>query len=168
MSRLAVLFLFAASTVVASDHQLKPVRIAVPVDGHIHPAACVTRSGTIVVTYGRVNHVDLRITRSSDGGMTWSEPAPFVHTVDKTYYPGSLTTLSDGRLLHCWNRWDTPVTQKEPRSVLYSLSNDGGVSWSDPQPFPRDPKVRSVIRHPITELKSGAMARVVDRPDVCV
>ena len=52
MIRLAVLDLFAASTVFASDHQLKPVRIAVPVDGHIHPAACVTRSGTIVVTYG--------------------------------------------------------------------------------------------------------------------
>ena len=168
MNRLAVLSLFAASTVFASDHQLKPVRIAVPVDGHIHPAACVTRSGTIVVTYGRVNHVDLRVTRSSDGGMTWSEPVPFVHTVEKTYYPGSLTTLSDGRLVHCWNRWDTPVTQKEPRSVLYSLSSDEGVSWSDPQPFPRDPEVRSVIRHPVTELAVRAMARVVDRPDVCV
>ena len=164
MNRLAVLFLFAVSTVVASDHQLKPVRVAVPVDGHIHPAACVTRSGTIVVTYGRVNHVDLRITRSSDGGMTWSEPVPFVHTVDKTYYPGSLTTLSDGRLLHCWNRWDTPVTQKEPRSVLYSLSSDDGVSWSDPQPFPRDPEVRSVIRHPITELKSEQwLVSLIDR-----
>ena len=164
MNRLAVLFLFSASTVVASDHQLKPVRIAVPVDGHIHPAACVTRSGTIVVTYGRVNHVDLRITRSSDGGMTWSEPVPFVHTVDKTYYPGSLTTLSDGRLVHCWNRWDTPVTQKEPRSVLYSLSSDEGDSWSDPQPFPRDPEVRSVTRHPVTELKSGQwLVSFIDR-----
>ena len=164
MNRLAVLALFAASTVVASDHQLKPVRIAVPVDGHIHPAACVTRSGTIVVTYGRVNHVDLRITRSSDGGMTWSAPVPFVHTVDKTYYPGSLTTLSDGRLVHCWNRWDTPVTQKEPRSVLYSLSSDDGVSWSDPQPFPRNPEVRSVTRHPVTELKSGQwLVSFIDR-----
>ena len=99
--------------------------------------------------------------------MTWSDPVPFVHTVDKTYYPGSLTTLSDGRLLHCWNRWDTPVTQKEPRSVLYSLSSDDGISWSDPQPFPRDPEVRSVIRHPITELKSEQWLASFDRPDVC-
>ena len=164
MNRFAVLFLFAVSTVVASDHQLKPVRIAVPVDGHIHPAACVTHSGTIVVTYGRVNHVDLRVTRSSDGGMTWSESIPFVHTVDKTYYPGSLTTLSDGRLVHCWNRWDTPVTQKEPRSVLYSLSSDEGVRGSDPQPFPRDPEVRSVTRHPVTELASGKwLVSLIDR-----
>ena len=154
MSRLAVLSLFVASLALASENQLKPVRIAVPVNGHIHPAICVSNSGTIVVTYGRVNHVDLRICRSSDGGITWSEPIPFVHTANKTYYPGSLTTLSDGRLLHCWNRWDTPVTQKEPRSVLYSLSDDDGLSWSDPQPFPRDPKVKTVIRHPIAELKS--------------
>ena len=85
--------------------------------------------------------------------MTWSKPVPFVPTINKTYNPGSLTTLYDGRLLHCWNRWDTPVTQKEPRSVLYSLSNDDGVSWSDPQPFPRGPEVRSVIRHPIMAAK---------------
>ena len=71
MSRLAVLSLFVASTAFASENQLKPVRIAVPVNGHIHPAICVSHSGTIVVTYGRVNHVDLRVTRSSDGGITW-------------------------------------------------------------------------------------------------
>ena len=54
MSRLAVLSLFVASTALASDNQLKPVRIAVPVNGHIHPAICVSHSGTIVVTYDRV------------------------------------------------------------------------------------------------------------------
>lgn len=154
MSRLAVLSLLIASTAFAEENPLKPVRIAVPVNGHIHPAVCIGHSGTIVVTYGRVNHVDLRITRSSDRGRTWSEPIPFVHTVNKTYYPGSLTTLGDGRLLHCWNRWDTPTTQKEPRSVLYSLSDDDGAAWSAPRPFPRDPKVKTVIRHPVTELKS--------------
>jgi hypothetical protein len=147
----ATVCLVTAPALAGSD-DLQPVRIAVPVGGHIHPAACVSDKGTVVVTYGRVNHVDLRITRSTDGGKTWTEPTAFPHTVKKTYYPGSLTTLSDGRLLHCWNRWDTPLTQKEPRSVLYSLSEDDGVTWSDAQPFPRDPAVRSIIRHPIVEL----------------
>lgn len=132
--------------------ELQPVRIAVPVNGHIHPAVCVTHKGTIVVTYGRVNHRDLRITRSTDGGKTWAEPVPFEHTVKKTYYPGSLTTLADGRLVHAWNRWDTDVTEKEPRSVLYSVSEDDGVSWSAPAALPRDPAERSIIRHPFVEL----------------
>ena len=129
-----------------------PVRIGVPVGGHIHPAACYTAKGTIVVTYGRVNHRDLRITQSTDGGRTWADPAPFPHTVRKSYYPGSLTALRDGRLLHAWNRWDTDTTEKEPRSVLYSLSADDGLTWSPPQALPRDPTVRSIIRHPAVEL----------------
>lgn len=129
-----------------------PVRIAKPVGGHIHPAACVSQKGTIIVIYGHTNHRDLRILRSTDGGRTWTKPEPFVHTIDKTYYPGSLTALSDGRLVHMWNRWDTPVTEKEPRSVLYSISDDEGVTWSPPQPLPRVPKIKSIIRHPFTEL----------------
>ncbi len=150
----AAVVCLGTAQVFAGTDDLQPVRIAVPVGGHIHPAACVSDKGTVVVTYGRVNHVDLRVTHSTDGGKTWTEPTPFPHTVKKTYYPGSLTTLHDGRLLHCWNRWDTPLTQKEPRSVLYSLSVDDGVTWSDPQPFPCDPQVRTVIRHPIVELES--------------
>jgi len=132
-----------------------PVRIAKPIGGHIHPSACVSQKGAIIVSYGHINHRDLRITRSTDGGRTWTTSEPFEHTVDKSYYPGSLTALSDGRLLHMWNRWDTPTTEKEPRSVLYSLSSDDGVTWSVPEPLPRDPKVRSIIRHPITELGSN-------------
>ena len=134
---------------------LRPLRIAKPVNGHIHPAICRSRKGTLVVIYGRVNHVDLRVTRSSDGGKTWTTPEPFVHTVKKTYYPGSLTALKNGQILHMWNRWSTETNQKEPRSVLYSLSDDEGITWSKPKPLPRDPKVRSIIRHPIVELSPG-------------
>jgi hypothetical protein len=136
----------------AQTDDLTPVRIGNPVGGHIHPAACITPKGTIVVTFGQVNHRDLRITRSTDGGQTWTPPEPFGPTVKKTYYPGSLTTLRDGRILHTWNRWSGETNEAEPRSVLYSLSSDEGVTWSEAQAFPRDPKVMSVIRHPIVEL----------------
>jgi len=152
---LACSLVLSATAVSADSDELRPIRIAVPVNGHIHPAICLSPKGTLIVTYGRVNHRDLRITRSTDGGLTWSEPIPFVHTVDKTYYPGSLTTLADGRILHCWNRWSADDNEKEPRSVLYSLSEDDGLTWSEPQPFPRDPEVRSVIRHPILEFSAN-------------
>jgi hypothetical protein len=131
---------------------LKLVRIASGMSGHIHPAVCRSPRGTIVVTYGQVNHRDLRITRSTDGGQTWSPPTPFVPTIKKTYYPGSLTTLSDGRILHAWNRWSSDDNEKEPRSVLYSLSGDDGLTWSEPRPLPKNSQLMSVIRHPIVEL----------------
>ncbi|MCH8149873.1 MAG: exo-alpha-sialidase [Planctomycetes bacterium] len=150
--RFMSLLLAALSCSLSQAEELRPVRIAKPVNGHIHPAACVTNRGTIVVTYGRINHRDLRITRSIDGGKTWSEPKAFVHTVKKTYYPGSLTTLKNGKIAHAWNRWSSDDNQKEPRSVLLSLSNDDGLTWSEPRPLPRDPKVRSIIRHPFVEL----------------
>jgi len=150
MSALSPVIAFAQA---AETSELKPVRIADPVNGHIHPSACASRQGMIVVTYGRVNHRDLRITRSTDGGRTWAPPTPFGPTENKTYYPGSLTTLSDGRLLHAWNRWNGETSEDEPRSVLVSLSSDDGLRWSDP--LPRDPKVMSVVRHPIVELSPG-------------
>ncbi len=149
-----VLLLLAAiispSFAAAADPRL--VRIGNPVGGHIHPAACIGKPGTIVVTFGQTNHRDLRITRSTDGGKTWTAPTPFGPTLKKTYYPGSLTRLADGRLVHCWNRWSGETVETEPRSVLYSTSEDDGVNWSEPKPFPRDEKMMSVIRHPLVEL----------------
>lgn len=133
----------------------RPVRIGSPVGGHIHPAFCITKKGTLVVTFGQVNHRDLRITRSLDAGRTWTKPESFGPTVGKSFYPGSLTALSDGRIVHCWNRWDTDKTEKEPRSVLYSLSSDEGATWSEPEPLPRDLKTPSIIRHPLVELADG-------------
>lgn len=128
------------------------VKIGSPVGGHIHPAICRTEKGTLVVTFGQVNHRDLRISRSTDDGKSWSEPIPFPPTVKKTYYPGSLTALADGRIVHCWNRWSSETNELEPRSVLYSVSSDEGITWSEPQALPRNDKVRSVIRHPFVEL----------------
>jgi hypothetical protein len=147
----ALLLVLVSFALVQAD-ELVPVRVAKPVNGHIHPSLCRCQSGTLVITYGHVNHRDLRITRSLDGGQTWSPAEPFTHTIKKTYYPGSLTTLADGRLVHAWNRWSGETNELEPRSVIYSISSDDGLTWSEPQPLPRDPQVRSVIRHPLVEL----------------
>src|SRR5262245_36195982 len=79
-----------------------PVRIDSGVSGHIHPALCVTSKGTLVAVYCKSEYAPYLLTRSTDGGKTWSMPVPFPHTVKTQVYPGSLTTLSDGRIVHAW------------------------------------------------------------------
>jgi uncharacterized protein len=128
------------------------VRIASGVSGHIHPAACVAKDGTIVVLFGQSDMKDLRVSRSSDGGRTWSKPEPFPPTVKLSIYPGSLTALRDGRVLHAWNVWYTEPGKPKSRFVQFALSSDGGKTWGEPRSLPKNPEMQSVIRHPIVEL----------------
>lgn len=124
-----------------------------------------------MVTFGQVNHRDLRIMRSTDGGRTWSEPIPFPQTRGRTYYPGSLTTLGDGRMVHAWNRWSQDDNEQEPRSVAYAVSDDEGLTWGEPRPLPAQPapaaaqpRATSVIRHPLVELDDDAwLVSLTDR-----
>jgi dienelactone hydrolase len=138
----------------ADEQQASFVRIAGGVTGHIHPAACVTKKGTVLVIFGQSDMKDLRLSRSTDGGKTWTEPVPFAHTEKLAIYPGSLTTLGDGRVIHVWNVWypDADAKGGKSRFPQYSISSDDGLTWSDPRDLPKNPDAESVIRHPIVEL----------------
>jgi hypothetical protein len=143
-----------------------PVRIDSGVSGHIHPALCISKKGTLVAVYCKSEYRPYLITRSIDGGKTWSKPALFPHTVDAQVYPGSLTTLADGRLVHAWNVW-YPATEKlKSRYVAFSISSDDGLTWSTPKSLAKsaDPKIHSVIRHPIVELPQNTwLVPLMDR-----
>jgi hypothetical protein len=134
------------------------VRLDSGVSGHIHPALCRTKKGTLVAVYCKSEYQPYLITRSTDGGKTWSKPALFPHTVKTQVYPGSLTTLADGRLLHVWNVWFSVGDKGRSRHVAYSISDDDGMTWGEPKDLAKnqDPKVESVIRHPILELSRDA------------
>ena len=143
-----------------------PVRVESGVSGHIHPALAVTPKGTLVAVFCKSEYKPYLITRSTDGGKTWSKPALFPHTVQTQVYPGSLTTLADGRLVHAWNVWFAADEKTRSRHVAFSVSSDDGVTWSEPKNLAKakDPKTHSVIRHPLVELSPTAwLVPLMDR-----
>src|SRR5262245_66556087 len=105
-SPLLLCLFFLTSGNAADDWPPKPVRIASKVSGHIHPAICVSKKGTVVVIFSQSDMKDLRISRSTDGGDTWSKPEPFAPSAKQSIYPGSLTTLESGWLGYAWDIWN--------------------------------------------------------------
>lgn len=155
---LAASFLFVSAALAQNTELPTPVRIETGVSGHIHPALCLTKKGTLVAVYCKSEYKPYLITRSTDGGKTWSKPELFGPTVKTDVYPGSLTTLADGRLVHAWNVWFSVDKKVKSRYVAYSISKDDGVTWSEPKNLKKnqDEKVHSVIRHPFVELSPTA------------
>jgi hypothetical protein len=161
-----ILFLFLAIPFARADTPAEIVRLDSGVSGHIHPALCITKKGTLIAIYCHAEYRPHRITRSTDSGKTWSKPALFPHTIKTQVYPGSLTTLADGRIVHAWNVWFTVGPKVRSRHVAYSSSSDDGLTWSQPVNLDKnaDPKIESVIRHPIVELSTTAwLVPLMDR-----
>lgn len=151
-------WLLFAPALFAQDTELPTVRLETGVSGHIHPALCISKKGTLVAVFCKSEYKPYLITRSTDGGKTWSKPALFPPTIKTQVYPGSLTTLADGRLVHAWNVWFPVDTKARSRHVAYSISSDDGATWSEPKNLSKNknPKIESVIRHPIVELSPTA------------
>ena len=143
---------------VAETNPSPPVRIETGVSGHIHPALCVTAKGTLVGVFCKSEFKPYLLTRSTDGGRTWTKPTLFPPTAQTAVYPGSLTTLADGRLVHAWNVWFSLGAKDKSRHVAFSISSDDGLTWSAPTNLSKNaaPKIHSVIRHPLVELSPTA------------
>ncbi len=120
-----------------TDNSVPGTRIGDVLGGHTHPAACTTKAGTLIVVYNEEGGggKELLLSRSLDGGASWSEPAPIAVICDCSIYPGSLTTLSDGRVLLNWSCYREPegASWREP---YFSISTDDGQTWSTPHSYP--------------------------------
>ena len=135
LSALVVFGVWMGSASLADDVP-RYVRLGSGMSGHIHPAACVTKKGTVLVTYCQTEAKDMRLCRSTDGGKTWSEPAAYLPTAKLLIYPGALTTLNDGRVLHVWNTWypDKNMKSGKNRFPQYSLPRSVNI-LSNGTPF---------------------------------
>jgi hypothetical protein len=156
----------SAATIAQNADALPQVRIETGVSGHIHPALCLTKKGTLVAAFCKSEYQPYLMTRSTDGGKTWSKPALFPPTIKTQIYPGSLTALADGRIVHAWNVWFSVDDKTRSRFVAYSISDDDGLTWSEPKNLAKsaDVKSHSVIRHPIVELSASAwLVPLMDR-----
>jgi hypothetical protein len=137
----------------ADTHNSEPIRIADVIGGHVHPAICATKGGTILVVYNIEGGggKELLLSCSSDGGLTWSESVPIPVISDCSIYPGSLTTLSDGRILLNWScyRKTGETLWREPQ---FCISGDDGETWSNPQSYPvADHTNYTCMRHAVVE-----------------
>src|SRR5262245_33051721 len=122
-----------------ADEFDKPVRVAdsdpgkferkFPGTSHAHPGICVSNKGTVVIVHYVERAWLVLITRSTDGGKTWSASEP-VPDVNCKCYPGAISTLDDGRLVVTWNGWLDPLDKSKGRRPHFAVSGDEGKTWS--------------------------------------
>jgi hypothetical protein len=123
--------------------------------GHIHPSICVTKKGTVVVVHYDENNAKVLISRSTDGGKSWSESVPVAGIKPGGTYPGALTALSDGRVVVTWNWY--PTGMKDPRFTQFAVSSDEGKTWSEPRSVILEETGQSHtgVRHKLLELSAN-------------
>ena len=160
--------LLALAAVGAAGAEDRPVVVAASptAGGHVHPSVCRTPDGTLVVVY-KGRNVLMR-TRSADGGRTWEAAEPIPTTAKrpdsvrevKTFevYPGTADALPDGRVLVTWNYIadDKATDGYYERALLYTVSADGGRTWSDQRVIgPVGGKHLGAVRHNVLPLTDG-------------
>ena len=136
---------------------IEPTRIADVIGGHVHPALARTSKGELLAVYNIEGGggKELLLCRSADGGRSWTAPAPISAISDCSIYPGSLTTLSDGRLVLNWSCYRDTGTDAAWREPFFSISDDDGHTWSFPHAYPvTDRSNYTCNRHPLVELSA--------------
>lgn len=138
----------------AAPPLVKPVRVADVIGGHIHPALAVAPRGDLLAVYNKQGGggKELLLCRSTDGGKNWTPPVAVSVIKQTSIYPGSLTTLRDGRIVLAWACYHG-TNDPYYRTAHYCVSADDGVTWNEPRDLPlTDPSKFTALRYPLLEL----------------
>jgi sialidase-1 len=146
---------------------------------HPHPLQLSVQE--FVSTYQRGSalyaaDVEIALTRSYDGGMTWSDEGPiYDRSQDEqpySYHDGFLSRLRDGTLIVLTFRVDRSDADRpmfgptggiiESEPILF-CSKDGGRTWSSPQPIVLPPGIFATPANPVVELDGGSWLATFDR-----
>jgi hypothetical protein len=78
---------------------------------------------------------DILIARSTDNGVTWTDPVPLntnAGTDDRFDFLPKVTTDGAGNWVAAWR---LATTTDEDADILIARSTDNGVTWTDPEPL---------------------------------
>ncbi|MCE9608129.1 MAG: glycoside hydrolase [Planctomycetia bacterium] len=159
--------LFAPTGISHAADDDKPITIIdKTVGGHVHPSICRTKDGTLVVVFKGANV--LMCSRSTDGGTTWTTAEPIATSAKRPdairevkvfeIYPGTADVLPDDRILVTWNYIadDKKKDNYYERALLYSLSSDKGVTWTEQTLIgPVDGTHLGAVRHNVLPMDGG-------------
>ncbi|MCC7419160.1 MAG: exo-alpha-sialidase [Planctomycetaceae bacterium] len=131
-----------------------PVRVADVIGGHVHPALCRAANGDLLAVYNKEGGggKELLLSRSTDGGKSWSASSAVPGITDCSIYPGSLTTLSDGSIVLHWSCYhkDGERLWRQPQ---FTVSKDHGRTWGKVGGVPLEGITNySCLRHSVLEL----------------
>lgn len=112
-----------------------PIELPMPGDEATAPQITVGRNGVIYVAYAVPLNEDrgVYVTRSDDGGETWSSPQQVFDAVAAGWSmvdKARIATGANGTVHLIWTRFSSPPAAVS-LSVHYSRSLDGAESWSE-------------------------------------